>query len=391
MAAREGYGCEFIEKPPKGVQSECPICLLVLREPYQATCCGKSFCKECIERVQLNNLPCPTCNEVEKFKLFHNLGLQQSLYDIHVNCTHSSKGCEWTGELRELNSHLNSNPLADKPLTGCPFTIIECPLNCAGCEKGIHRKDMKSHLKDNIVSLVTSQTFQIKSLEQESCTLKDKLHELEQYLEEHVTELERKVGELDTNNKQLEEEIKHMKTKQPVALHSGQSPLDTGHISLPQHDTCLTGTFKPIGGEFTMTDFDEYRRDDDVWYSSHFYTHPRGYKMCLRVDANGNGSSKGKHLSVFIHIMQGEFDDRLKWPLKGSFTIQLLNQEEDSSHHTKIANCTEHSAAHAGRVTQGYRSLFPLGFLNFISHPELLPNYLKNDCLKFRIKKIVLF
>ena len=32
------FECAFAEKVSKGVQFECPICLLVLREPYQATC-----------------------------------------------------------------------------------------------------------------------------------------------------------------------------------------------------------------------------------------------------------------------------------------------------------------------------------------------------------------
>ena len=61
----------FAEKVSKGVQSECPICLLVLREPYQATCCGKSFCKKCIHRVKANLKPCPTCKD-DNFKLFHS-------------------------------------------------------------------------------------------------------------------------------------------------------------------------------------------------------------------------------------------------------------------------------------------------------------------------------
>ena len=33
-----GYDCEFVEKPPEAIQSECPVCQLVLREPYQAIC-----------------------------------------------------------------------------------------------------------------------------------------------------------------------------------------------------------------------------------------------------------------------------------------------------------------------------------------------------------------
>ena len=67
-----GFECEFAaEKPPDIVQSECPVCLQVLREPYQVSCCGKSFCRACIEPIKDNKKPCPTCNK-ENFDAFHD-------------------------------------------------------------------------------------------------------------------------------------------------------------------------------------------------------------------------------------------------------------------------------------------------------------------------------
>ena len=65
----------------------------------------------------------------------------------------------------------------------------------------------------------------------------------------------------------------------------------------------------------------------------------QGYKMCLNVSANGDDDSKGTHVSsvsVFIHLMHGEFDDNLKWPFWGKITLQLLNQIEDTGHRTEI-------------------------------------------------------
>lgn len=41
----EGYDHEFVPHPEP--RYECPICLLVLREPYQ-TKCGHIFCRDCI-------------------------------------------------------------------------------------------------------------------------------------------------------------------------------------------------------------------------------------------------------------------------------------------------------------------------------------------------------
>ena len=60
--ARVGFECGFLEDPPKWLQTECPICLHILRDPYQVTCCGKSFCRLCIDRVKGDLKPCPCCN-----------------------------------------------------------------------------------------------------------------------------------------------------------------------------------------------------------------------------------------------------------------------------------------------------------------------------------------
>ena len=80
----------------------------------------------------------------------------------------------------------------------------------------------------------------------------------------------------------------------------------------------VTGTYKPKEGEFTMTNFNEYKKDMDNWYSPSFYTPDDGYKMCLRVSID---SSRGSHLNVHVCLMPGEFDDQLKWPFRGNISI----------------------------------------------------------------------
>ena len=36
-----------------------------------------------------------------------------------------------------------------------------------------------------------------------------------------------------------------------------------------------------------MDNFTQHKKDDDTWHSTPFYSGPQGYKMCLRVYANG--------------------------------------------------------------------------------------------------------
>lgn len=99
-----GYDCKFVTPPPPAFQTECPICLLILREPYQATCCGKSFCHSCIQGIE-NKSHCPACSET--LQLYSNVGLRQSLIQLLVWCTHREDGCKWFGELGQLECHLN--------------------------------------------------------------------------------------------------------------------------------------------------------------------------------------------------------------------------------------------------------------------------------------------
>ena len=135
-----GFECEFVEKPPEIIQTECLICLLVLREPYQVICCGKSFCRSCIERVKALNNPCPHCNE-RNFTDFPNIGLQQSIYQLKVRCTHQNEGCKWTGELGELDNHLNLDPQPANQLKGCVFVTVKC----THCSESHQRQHIAHH------------------------------------------------------------------------------------------------------------------------------------------------------------------------------------------------------------------------------------------------------
>ena len=146
--------------------------------------------------------------------------------------------------------------------------------------------------------------------------------------------------------------------------------------------------------ELTITNFEQHKVDSDHWYSPPFYTHPRGYKMCLRVDANGWGAGKDTHVSVGACLMRGEFDAHLKWPFQGDVTVAMLNQLEDNHHTTETIRFTKSKDTKViGRVTDGERAT-GLGKSTFIAHTDLNCNpakncqYLKYDCLQFRIAKV---
>ena len=128
-----GFECEFVDPPPKVLQIECPICLLILREPHLTSCCGHNFCRACIEKVKNEGKSCPICKEAQ-FTTFHNKGHERSMKELAVHCEHKEVGCSWSGELGKLDDHLAKV---------CPYVEVKC--RYARCHSVAKRKDISLH------------------------------------------------------------------------------------------------------------------------------------------------------------------------------------------------------------------------------------------------------
>ncbi len=127
---QSGYDCEFVTPPPSVLQSECSVCLLIMREPHLISCCGQNYCRQCIHQVLDKNKPCPLC-KATPFTVLHNKGLERSLVQMEVRCSNHKLGCPWTGELRDYERHLNLNPSEpDSQLEGCKYVTLACPYLC---------------------------------------------------------------------------------------------------------------------------------------------------------------------------------------------------------------------------------------------------------------------
>ena len=140
---------------------------------------------------------------------------------------------------------------------------------------------------------------------------------------------------------------------------------------------------------FKFPKFNQHKSLRREWYSPPFYTHPGGYKMCIRVCANGCDEGAGTHVSVYARMMRGKNDDTLIWPFVGKVTITLLNQLADRHHYTRTTPFPQTNSI-CGRVRNRERAPIGYGQPNFISHKQLdatwNSQYLKDDCLYFRIQ-----
>ena len=59
MAA--GYDYTFVDPVPDALV--CLICTFVAREPQQTVCCGKVYCKDCLDGLERHSTKCPQCRE----------------------------------------------------------------------------------------------------------------------------------------------------------------------------------------------------------------------------------------------------------------------------------------------------------------------------------------
>ena len=88
---------------------------------------------------------------------------------------------------------------------------------------------------------------------------------------------------------------------------------------------------------FALPNFSEKMKNMEEWYSSSFLAFNGGYLMMLEVCLLGHGNGKDTHVSVFLRLMKGPYDNELQqsghWPLRGTFTVELLNQFNDNDHY----------------------------------------------------------
>ncbi|XP_072529371.1 TNF receptor-associated factor 2 [Salminus brasiliensis] len=80
-----------------------------------------------------------------------------------------------------------------------------------------------------------------------------------------------------------------------------------------------------------ISDFSRRRQDAlagraPAMFSPAFYSSKYGYKMCLRLYLNGDGTGRNSHLSLFFVVMRGKYDALLKWPFSQKVTLMLLDQ-----------------------------------------------------------------
>ena len=103
--------------------------------------------------------------------------------------------------------------------------------------------------------------------------------------------------------------------------------------------------------------------------SSPFYKY--GYKCKLSLNANGFGSGKNTHLSVYLIIMLGEYDAMLTWPFHKKVTFTLVDQQENANDRENIVDSFNSDTTLKSFKRPVTKENTGWGNPKFISHNEL--------------------
>ena len=420
-----GFDCEFLEPPPDAIQTECPVCLQIIREPHQVTCCGNKFCEVCILQVKDRNKPCPTCNATRSNRnIFPDKGLKRILYSLKVQCGHQKDGCEWTGELGQLDEHLNTDPQPEKQLNGCLFVNLVCiydcgeliprqyvqshqilyctkrPFSCEHCHdhkstfddvsnnhwpvcgsypvpcpnecgSTIQRQNIDSHVADEC-SLTTINC----DFHRVGCAMKLSRQNMPEHLRANLLT---HISLLATSHINQQAEItslvsENTKLSEELAVVSKKLEAINPHASVPV-------SFPPI---LTMSNFDQFEKDKNTWYSLPVYTLPQGYKICLRVD------SHHCYINVRLCFMKGECDEFLPWPFRGVIFVRLLDQVDGKDHELfSVVFSDKVERKYCSRVIETDKAKNSIS-VRLLLLNSLKPRYLHNNSICFQIYKVIL-
>ena len=381
-----GYEHHFVGDIPDDLV--CQICQLPARDPQQTTCCGKVYCKSCINRLQSSDCPnCECCLVSEGSKqYFPDKASDRRIKLLKTKCDHHKKGCKWQQELSQLEEHL----------TRCGLAEVECKNHC---QNTVLRYNLANHLQN------------LCPLRMYKCPQCQEMGTYEFIATEHIDfcpEISVECPNLRCSEVMKRKEIPEHRLvchKETIRckysrlgctftairseIHKHVEESTDKHLSLAM-EKVVSPSKSTV---FKMTNFSEKKATNGEWFSPLFHTHEGGYQMCLRVDANGCEDGEGTHVSVFVFLMKGENDDNLVWPFQGEVTITLLNQLEDTKHQTDMTIFdSDESDDYNSRITDddemcesGY------GSSQFVSHEELSHRadtncqYLKDDSLYFRV------
>ncbi len=143
---------------------------------------------------------------------------------------------------------------------------------------------------------------------------------------------------------------------------------------------------------FTLSEFKKCQAKGAAgsWFSEPFYNYSGGYRFWLNIDTNGSGEGICTHLSAYLYLLEGDYDDERQWPIMVTVRLTMLDQQRDVSHHTcpEIVVKYEKAGQQNECINGKYYPLNQLQPVVKLAIGYLLAptRCLRNDSIKFKLE-----
>uniref|UniRef100_A0A7N6BDY2 TNF receptor-associated factor n=1 Tax=Anabas testudineus TaxID=64144 RepID=A0A7N6BDY2_ANATE len=298
---------------------------------------------------------CPSCKELMRAneQEHHN---ERECPERTLNC----KYCKEPFLLKNIKAHDEICPKYPMICEGCAKKKIPrekyvdhiklcskfkapCRFHVVGCDTSVEKEKIHDHERQcsyEHLNLLLHFIMGIKSEKTKVAELSRRCQELELKVStfENIVcvlnrEMERSCATMEAYNRQhrLDQDKIEILNNKVRQLERTVSLRDLSIMEMEGKMRELSAATYDGVFVWKISDFTKKRQDAmagraPAMFSPAFYTSKYGYKMCLRIYLNGDGTGRGTHLSLFFVVMRGHSDALLKWPFNQKVTLMLLDQ-----------------------------------------------------------------
>ena len=358
---------------PSWTEFLCSFCGFLPRNPV-ITRCGHYLCFECaLGLLTRPDPPCPK-GDCEKMIAFHMTGgiihplfslddrLRYEIGLLAVKCANSAKGCTWTGAVNELQQHFETCQIG----TTKPEPCLQMALT-----------------EQSLASLRLQKTGPPAELTSTFCNLKEELDDLKRTVTEKETiiaSLRNRIQKLKENRNRIQQFLAHFSKDEKLQKAATDSMIRrTFFLEYGPNNGSMLWKVP----EYSQKIIEARTEERTFFFSPPFYTNRYGYKLCLCMYPQGDGTGLLTHMSLYIVLMKGEYDDLLQWPFAYSVSLKLLHRFDQRI----VAETIEpdpHSISFQKPTTEKNPAI---GFPKFIKLSKLLTGeYIQDDNVFIRVK-----
>lgn len=188
---------------------------------------------------------------------------------------------------------------------------------------------------------------------------------------------------VQTQNRNLVEQVNEL-TSQVRSLQSAVATLQQQGTADSQQQAKFTVHWR-IENWIEKLEMARNEAGSNQLLSRPYYIGHPGYKVCLEAFPDGKQTGKG-HLSVYLKLMKGQYDEGLPWPFRLMFTLSVVDQQMGGRDVSRTIDPPIESDSEPFERPRAEKN-HGRGWAQFISHDDLQTrHYTKDNCVLVQLE-----